>query len=87
MRISQEGESAVLATPYRKQQHAGPSALELFTAAPNSEVESLAGCSHTFSGNDVVIRKVEEVTTSAKGKKLKLNEEPLPDPFILPDNH
>ena len=58
MCISQEGEFAVLPTPYRKQQHAGPSALQLFSAAPYSEVESLAGFSqemyYTFSGNDAV---------------------------------
>ena len=31
--------------------------------------------------------KVEEVSTCARRKKLKLNEEPLPDPFTLPVNH
>ena len=70
MCISQEAESAVLGTPNRKQQHSGLSALELFTAALDGEVEPPAGCSqemyYIFSGNDVVTGKVEEVTTSAK---------------------
>lgn len=35
----------------------------------------------------MIVGNMEEVVTTPRPKRVKLNEEPLPDPFPLPDNH
>ena len=86
-----------LTTPSRKRLCPSPLALELLpSGTPESKgVESPAAstrqssCSYyTNSDEDTVPGKVEEITSSKHiRKKAKLKEEPLPDPFVLPENY
>ena len=87
-----------LTTPSRKRQHTSSPSLELFPSGTpgNTEVESPSeesthqgSCSYsTNSDEDTVPGKVEEVTSVKHiRKKSKLKEEPLPDPFVLPENY